>query len=157
MVDCLWRVVRGKQLKVSSAQGEQLKVNWGGRAVGSALLAAVVGKEEGYRTGGYPKRRATVSGEKATGKCWRWSLRAGSGRKPGGSREAQACYLLKGLSERGLRGVRLVTSDDHSSIRQAVTAELFGVRWQRCVVRFGPKVQTYSLCWPRCRGLRGRP
>ena len=38
--------------------------------------------------------------------------------------------------ERGLCGVRLVISDDHPSIRQAVMAELTGARWQRCVVHF---------------------
>jgi putative transposase len=36
----------------------------------------------------------------------------------------------------GLRGVRLVISDDHPSIRQAVMAELPGASWQRCVVHF---------------------
>jgi Transposase and inactivated derivatives len=38
--------------------------------------------------------------------------------------------------ERGLHGVRLVISDDHPSIRQAVMAELPGASWQRCVVHF---------------------
>jgi putative transposase len=38
--------------------------------------------------------------------------------------------------ERGLHGVRLVISDDHPSIRQAVMAELPGGSWQRCVVHF---------------------
>ncbi|WP_370532368.1 transposase [Thermus sp.] len=33
--------------------------------------------------------------------------------------------------ERGLRGVRLVISDDHPSIRGAVMAELPGARWRR--------------------------
>ena len=45
-------------------------------------------------------------------------------------------FLLKGLIERGLRGVRLVVSDDHPSIRQALTAEFPWVRWQRCVAHF---------------------
>jgi len=38
--------------------------------------------------------------------------------------------------ERGLRGARLVISDDHPSIRQAVMAELPRASWQRCVVHF---------------------
>ena len=42
--------------------------------------------------------------------------------------------LLKGLVEGGLHGVRLVISDDHPSICQAVMAELPGASWQRCVV-----------------------
>jgi transposase-like protein len=54
----------------------------------------------------------------------------------GGERKEAWRNLLKGLLERGLHGVRLVISDDHPSIRQAVMAELPGVRWQRCVVHF---------------------
>ena len=38
--------------------------------------------------------------------------------------------------ERGFRGVRLVISDDHPSIRQAAMAELSGVRWRQCMVHF---------------------
>ena len=44
--------------------------------------------------------------------------------------------LLKGLIERGLHGVQLVISDDHSAIQAAVGAELPGAQWQRCVVHF---------------------
>jgi putative transposase len=54
----------------------------------------------------------------------------------GGERKEAWRNLLKGLVERGLRGVRLVISDDHPSIRQAVMAELPGASWQRCVVHF---------------------
>ena len=46
----------------------------------------------------------------------------------GGERKKAWRNLLKGLMERGLRGVRLVISDDHPSIRQAVMAELTGAR-----------------------------
>lgn len=44
--------------------------------------------------------------------------------------------FLKGLIERGLRGVRLVTSDDHEAIKEAVKVELPQAAWQRCVVHF---------------------
>jgi len=54
----------------------------------------------------------------------------------GGERKEAWRNLLKGLVERGLHGVRLVISDDHPSIRQAVMAELPGASWQRCVVHF---------------------
>ena len=75
-----------------------------------ALLVAVGVNEEGYR--------AVLAVEPA-----------------GGERKEAWRNLLKGLMERGLRGVRLVVSDDRSSI-QALTAELPGARWQRCVVHF---------------------
>jgi putative transposase len=40
--------------------------------------------------------------------------------------------FLAGLQARGLHGVRLVTSDDHAGLRQALTARFAGVPWQRC-------------------------
>lgn len=46
----------------------------------------------------------------------------------GGERMEAWRNLLKELIERGPRRVRLVTSDDQPSIRQAVTAELPGAR-----------------------------
>ncbi|MEZ0321428.1 MAG: IS256 family transposase [Thermus sp.] len=101
------------------------KVNWGGRVVDLALLVAVGVNEEGYRE--------VLAVEPA-----------------GGERKEAWRNLLKGLMERGLRyvfalwakqrGVRLVISDDHPSIRQAVMAELSGERWQRCVVHFARNV-----------------
>ena len=54
---------------------------------------------------------------------------------PGEQKEAWR-KLLKVLLDRGLRGVRLVTSDDHESIKQAVQVELPSAQWQRCVVHF---------------------
>ena len=83
-----------------------------------ALLVAVGVNEEGYRE--------VLAVEPAGGErkeAWRLT-------------RSVVFFLLKGLIERGLRGVRLVISDDRPSIRQAVTAELSGVRWQRCVVHF---------------------
>jgi putative transposase len=43
---------------------------------------------------------------------------------------------LRGLIDRGLSGVRLVVSDDHEGIKAAVSGEMPGVEWQRCVVHF---------------------
>lgn len=40
--------------------------------------------------------------------------------------------FLAGLQARGLHGVRLITSDDHSGLRAALDARLAGVPWQRC-------------------------
>jgi putative transposase len=44
--------------------------------------------------------------------------------------------FLRGLVARGLRGVRLVISDAHSGLKQAITAALSGASWQRCRVHF---------------------
>lgn len=40
--------------------------------------------------------------------------------------------FLQSLIQRGLCGVRLITSDDHAGLRQALRAVFGGVPWQRC-------------------------
>jgi putative transposase len=44
--------------------------------------------------------------------------------------------FLRALVARGLGGVRLVTSDAHAGLRQAIGAVLHGAGWQRCRVHF---------------------
>ena len=44
--------------------------------------------------------------------------------------------FLRGLLERGLTGVRLVTSDAHAGLKRALAAILHGASWQRCRVHF---------------------
>ena len=40
--------------------------------------------------------------------------------------------FLESLQERGLKGVKMITSDDHSGLRKARQALFTGVPWQRC-------------------------
>ena len=44
--------------------------------------------------------------------------------------------FLRSLVARGLRGVRLITSDAHEGLRHAIAAVLHGAAWQRCRVHF---------------------
>ena len=88
-----------------------LKVNWGQSVTNLALLVAVGVDEEGFRE--------VLAVEVA-----------------GAEKSAAYASLLRGLLDRGLRGVRLVVSDDHEGIKAAVSSELPGVEWQRCVVHF---------------------
>jgi transposase-like protein len=44
--------------------------------------------------------------------------------------------LFRGLKDRGLKGVRLVTSDAHKGIVAAMQRHFQGVAWQRCRVHF---------------------
>ncbi len=53
-----------------------------------------------------------------------------------GEKSAAYSSLLRGLLDRGLCGVRLVVSDDHEGIKAAVSGELPGVEWQRCIVHY---------------------
>lgn len=50
--------------------------------------------------------------------------------------ESEASYqaLFRALKERGLRGVELVTSDDHTGLRAAIGRYFQGAGWQRCQV-----------------------
>lgn len=59
--------------------------------------------------------------------------------------ESEATYhdLFRQLKQRGLGGVRLVTSDDHAGLRAAIARHFQGASWQRCQVHFA-------------RGLLGR-
>jgi transposase-like protein len=52
--------------------------------------------------------------------------------------ESAATYneLFGSLRERGLRGVRLVTSDAHAGLKAAIGRYFQGVAWQRCQVHF---------------------
>ncbi|QYJ17131.1 IS256 family transposase ISCth5 [Rubrobacter xylanophilus DSM 9941] len=62
----------------------------------------------------------------------------------GSEKGAAYTSLVRGLIDRGLRGVRLVISDDHEGIKSAVAGELPGARWQRCVVHFERNVLSHG-------------
>jgi putative transposase len=57
--------------------------------------------------------------------------------------ESEATYqdLFRGLKARGLRGVILVTSDDHAGLRAAIERHFQGASWQRCQVHFARNLQ----------------
>lgn len=44
--------------------------------------------------------------------------------------------FLRGLVRRGLKGVKLVTSDAHEGLKRAIAAVIGGAGWQRCRVHF---------------------
>jgi len=83
------------------------KVRHGGSVVSCALLTAVGVLPEGHRT----ILGLSVSLSEA---------------------EVHWRDFLAGLQARGLHGVRLITSDDHSGLRAALQARFSGVPWQRC-------------------------
>jgi transposase-like protein len=49
--------------------------------------------------------------------------------------------FIRSLVERGLRGVRLVISDDHAGLVKAVHEQLLGSAWQRCRVHLTRNAQ----------------
>jgi transposase-like protein len=83
------------------------KVREGGRITSMALLVAIAVNERGERE---ILGCDVVAGE--TGAGWTGFLRS--------------------LVSRGLSGVRLVTSDAHVGLREAIRSTLIGSTWQRC-------------------------
>ncbi len=95
-----------------------LKVRWGASVTSMALLVCVGVDEEDFRE--------VLAIEVA-----------------GSEKGAAYASLLRGLLDRGLKGVKLVVSDDHEGIKDAVAGELPGVGWQRCVVHFERNVLSH--------------
>ena len=83
------------------------KVRQGGKVLDAALLIAIGVTPEGQRT----ILGVSVSLSEA---------------------EVHWRQFLASLRERGLHGVRLVISDDHSGLKAARQSELTGIPWQRC-------------------------
>ncbi len=51
--------------------------------------------------------------------------------------------FLASLQDRGLHGVRMITSDAHSGIKAALNARFAGVLWQRCQFHLQQNAQKY--------------
>lgn len=60
---------------------------------------------------------------------------------PGNDEGSAWRSFIRGLVERGLRGVRLVISDDHAGVVRAVHEEVLGSGWRRCRVHFTRNAQ----------------
>ena len=83
-----------------------------------------------------------------------------------GASEAETFWteFLRSLARRGLRGVKLVISDDHKGLKAAAT-RILGATWQRCRVHFARNLLAHagrqgrrvvsaflaSATWQRCR------
>jgi putative transposase len=96
------RSLEGKAYPYLYLDATYLKVRWGVGVTSMALLVCVGVDEEGFRE--------VLAVEVA-----------------GSEKGVAYASLLRGLVDRGLRGVRLVVSDDHEGIKAAVAGELPGV------------------------------
>ena len=87
------------------------KVRVEGRVVSQAVLVVVGFTDQGRR------------------EVLQWSV---------GDSESEACWseVFRCLKDRGLAGVKLVSSDAHQGIRRALARHFQGVSWQRCRVHF---------------------
>jgi putative transposase len=112
------RSLEGKAYPHLYLDATYLKVRWGASVTTMALLVCVGVDEEGFRE--------VLAVEVA-----------------GSEKGTAYASLLRGLIDRGLRGVRLVISDDHEGIKAAVSGELPGAQWQRCAVHFERNVLSH--------------
>ena len=94
-----------------------VKVREGGRTVNACVVHAVAVNREGYRES---LGLEVVTAE--DGAAW--------------------TAFLRGLVARGLAGVKLVTSDAHPGLVDAIAATLPGAGWQRCRTHFVRNLQT---------------
>jgi len=69
-----------------------------------------------------------------------------------GETESEAFWVafLRSLRERGLTGVRLAISDEHTGLKNAI-ARILGAPWQRCTVHFVRDMHRH--CRPAQRGM----
>lgn len=60
-----------------------------------------------------------------------------------GEAEISWRMFLQSLVRRGLCGIRLITSDDHAGLRQALRAVFGGIPWQRCQYHLQQNATSY--------------
>jgi putative transposase len=56
--------------------------------------------------------------------------------------------FLESLMRRGLKGVKLLISDDHAGLKSAIRAVLPSVPWQRCLFHLAQNAQAYAPSQP---------
>ncbi|NIK54814.1 IS256 family transposase [Kribbella shirazensis] len=113
-----------------AADALTMKVREGGRVVNAVVLLATGVNGDGHREV-LGLRVATSE----TGPAWN--------------------EFFADLVARGLAGVRLVTSDAHAGLREAIAANLPGASWQRCRTHYAANLM--SICpksmWPAVKAM----
>jgi len=113
-----------------AADALTMKVREGGRVVSAVVLVATGVNGDGHREV-LGMRVATSE----TGPAWN--------------------EFLADLVARGLAGVRLVTSDAHAGLREAIAANLPGAAWQRCRTHYAANLMavTPKSMWPAVKAM----
>jgi putative transposase len=113
-----------------AADALTMKVREGGRVINAVVLVATGVNGDGHREV-LGMRVATSE----TGPAWN--------------------EFLADLVARGLAGVRLVTSDAHAGLREAIAANLPGASWQRCRTHYAANLMsvTPKSMWPAVKAM----
>ncbi|NYF97438.1 IS256 family transposase [Janibacter cremeus] len=113
-----------------AADALTMKVREGGRVVATSVLLATGVNADGHREV-LGLRVATSE----TGSAWN--------------------EFFADLTARGLTGVRLVTSDAHQGLKEAIAANLTGAAWQRCRTHYSANLMdvTPKSMWPAVKAM----
>ena len=113
-----------------AADALTMKVREGGRVVNAVVLLATGVNGDGHRE--VLGTRVTTS---ETGPAWN--------------------EFFADLVARGLAGVRLVTSDAHQGLVEAIAANLPGTAWQRCRTHYAANLMgvTPKAMWPAVKAM----
>jgi len=121
--------VTSTQVSRAAEELDQQLEAWRNRAIGEVRYLILDARYEKVRHGG------------AVVPC---ALLTAIGIRPDGKRAVLGCSVslseaevhwrtfLQSLIDRGMRGVKMVASDDHSGLTAAIQATLPGLPWQRC-------------------------
>jgi transposase-like protein len=113
-----------------AADALTMKVREGGRVVKVAVMVATGVNAEGYR-----EILGVQSATAESGAGW--------------------LAFFRDLVARGLAGVRLVTSDAHAGLVEAIGATLPGASWQRCRTHYAANLMatTPKASWPAVKAM----
>jgi transposase-like protein len=115
---CQWRERKLERCQYMTLDATYQKVRIGGCVVSSAVLVALGVRHDG--------KRVILGVSVATSEA-----------------EVHWRKFIESLLARGLHGVELVTSDDHSGLKAALAATLPGVAWQRCQFHLQRNAQSH--------------
>jgi putative transposase len=113
-----------------AADALTMKVREGGKVVGVVALVAT-----GVNSDGHREVLGLQTATSETGPAWN--------------------TFLADLVARGLSGVRLVTSDAHAGLKDAIAANLPGAVWQRCRTHYAANLMsvTPKSMWPAVKAM----
>ena len=132
--------VSSAQVSRATAQLDELFEEWCRRPLGEFAYLQVDARYEKVREGGIVIDEAVLWGVGIDTQGRRHVLGVSVARS-----EAEVHWrtFLSGLVSRGLRGVRLITSDDHAGLEAARKAVFPSVPWQRCQFHLQSNARQY--------------
>jgi putative transposase len=121
--------VSAMQVSRATAQLDSALQEWRERPLGEIAYLFVDARYEKVREAGQVRDAAVLVASGVTPEGERQILGVSVSLS---EHESHWKAFLKGLKDRGMRGVKLVTSDDHEGLGAARRAVLGSVPWQRC-------------------------